>query len=112
MRRSSGAQHELGRMEGIFAAPEGAATLAALEKLVRSKWVDPDERIVLFNTGSGLKYLDHTGEPEKPPQSNFPAPKQREIRSAAWWSPLRNFFPLNGEGARLCARIFGSVGAT
>ena len=52
------AQKELGREEGIFAAPEGAATLAALHELTASKWVKPDERIVLFNTGSGLKYLD------------------------------------------------------
>lgn len=52
------AQHKLGRMEGIFPAPEGAATLAALEKLLQQKWVQPEERIVLFNTGSGLKYLD------------------------------------------------------
>jgi threonine synthase len=52
------AQRELGRMEGIFAAPEGAATLAALKVLVHQKWVQPEERIVLFNTGSGLKYLD------------------------------------------------------
>ncbi len=52
------AQGKLGRMEGIFAAPEGAATLAALEILVQQKWVGPEERIVLFNTGSGLKYLD------------------------------------------------------
>jgi threonine synthase len=51
-------QHKLCRMEGIFPAPEGAATLAALEKLVEQKWIDPEERIVLFNTGSGLKYLD------------------------------------------------------
>jgi threonine synthase len=50
-------QHELGRAEGIFAAPEGAATLAALKKLMQQKWVDPHERIVLFNTGSGLKYI-------------------------------------------------------
>ncbi len=52
------AQRELGRMEGIFAAPEGAATLAGLKALVHQGWVRPDERIVLFNTGSGLKYLD------------------------------------------------------
>ena len=51
-------QNKLGRLEGIFAAPEGAATLAALEVLVQQKWIHPDERIVLFNTGSGLKYLD------------------------------------------------------
>lgn len=52
------AQKKLGREEGIFSAPEGAATLAALEELVRQGWVRPEERIVLFNTGSGLKYLD------------------------------------------------------
>jgi threonine synthase len=51
-------QKELCRAEGIFAAPEGAATLAALKKLIQQKWIDPQERIVLFNTGSGLKYLD------------------------------------------------------
>ena len=50
-------QHELCRAEGIFAAPEGAATLAALRKLIQQKWIDPQERIVLFNTGSGLKYI-------------------------------------------------------
>jgi threonine synthase len=50
-------QKHLAGMEGIFAAPEGAATLAALKELVKQKWIDPAERIVLFNTGSGLKYL-------------------------------------------------------
>ncbi|HSG45012.1 MAG TPA: threonine synthase [Anaerolineales bacterium] len=52
------AQSQLGRSEGIFAAPEGAATLTALIKLVQEKWIDPEERIVLFNTGSGLKYIE------------------------------------------------------
>jgi len=52
------AQHKLCRMEGIFPAPEGAATLVALEKLLQQNWIHPAERIVLFNTGSGLKYLD------------------------------------------------------
>lgn len=52
------AQEQLARMEGIFAAPEGAATLAALQELIQQGWVHPEERIVLFNTGSGLKYLD------------------------------------------------------
>jgi threonine synthase len=55
------AQRKIGRMEGIFPAPEGAATLAALEKLIDQKWIDPGERIVLFNTGLGLKYLDQLG---------------------------------------------------
>jgi len=53
-------QKHLASQEGIFAAPEGAATLAALKVLIHQGWVKPDERIVLFNTGSGLKYLDHT----------------------------------------------------
>lgn len=52
------AQKELAIAEGIFAAPEGAATLSALKELMAQKWVQPDEKIVLFNTGSGLKYLD------------------------------------------------------
>ncbi len=52
-------QKQLAAMEGIFAAPEGAATLAALKGLIKQGWVHPEEKIVLFNTGSGLKYLDY-----------------------------------------------------
>jgi threonine synthase len=44
--------------EGVFAAPEGGATLAALENLLRSGEVSQAERVVLLNTGSALKYLD------------------------------------------------------
>ena len=51
-------QKTLAILEGIFAAPEGAATLAALKVLVAQKWIKPDELVVIFNTGSGLKYLD------------------------------------------------------
>lgn len=51
------AQQELARREGIFAAPEGAANLAALYHLVKSGWLQPHERILLLNTGTGLKYL-------------------------------------------------------
>lgn len=52
-------QSQLAAMEGIFAAPEGAATLTALIHLIKQGWIGSDERIVLFNTGSGLKYIDH-----------------------------------------------------
>lgn len=52
------AQKKIGKMEGIFPAPEGAATLAAVSSLVKDGWIRPEERVVLFNTGSGLKYLD------------------------------------------------------
>jgi len=53
-------QRQLASLEGIFAAPEGAATLAALKKLIGQEWIHPGERVVLFNTGSGLKYLDRS----------------------------------------------------
>ena len=53
------AQNILASSEGIFAAPEGAATLAGLIKLVGRNEIHPDEKVVLFNTATGLKYLDH-----------------------------------------------------
>lgn len=46
----------LASREGLFAAPEGAATVAGLRHLLDDGLVDRDERIVLFDTGSGLKY--------------------------------------------------------
>jgi threonine synthase len=46
------------QVEGIFAAPEGAASLAAYRKLLASGFFATDDTVVLFNTGSGLKYLD------------------------------------------------------
>ncbi|HYN88339.1 MAG TPA: threonine synthase, partial [Ardenticatenaceae bacterium] len=50
------AQRRIGALEGIFTAPEGAACLAALLRLQQQGWVGDEERVVLFNTGSGLKY--------------------------------------------------------
>jgi threonine synthase len=50
------AQLELGSLGGVYAAPEGAATYAALKKLVGRGFVQPDELVVLFQTGMGLKY--------------------------------------------------------
>ena len=49
---------EMARREGIFASPEGGACVPALRKLLARGDVKPDERVVLFNTGSGIKYLD------------------------------------------------------
>jgi threonine synthase len=49
---------EIGATEGIFAAPEGGACLTALKQLIEEDFVKPDERVVLFNTGSGIKYLE------------------------------------------------------
>jgi threonine synthase len=47
-----------GRLEGMFLCPEGAACVPALRRLANERWIEPHERVVLFNTGSGLKYLD------------------------------------------------------
>jgi|SRR5579872_5701616 len=52
------AGRELASLEGIFAAPEGAACVTAARKLIANRFLRPDDRIVLYNTGSGLKYLD------------------------------------------------------
>jgi threonine synthase len=49
---------ELAALEGIFAAPEGAACVAALRKLRASGFLQARERIVIYNTGAGLKYLE------------------------------------------------------
>jgi threonine synthase len=46
------------KVEGIFAAPEGAASLVAYQNLLASGFFTPEDTVVLFNTGSGLKYLD------------------------------------------------------
>jgi threonine synthase len=44
--------------EGIYAAPEGAACIAALQKLLASGFLSATDRIVIYNTGSGLKYAE------------------------------------------------------
>jgi threonine synthase len=46
----------MGKATGIFPAPEGAACLAAQVHLLAMGWIKPDETVVLFNTGTGLKY--------------------------------------------------------
>jgi threonine synthase len=52
------AGRELASLEGIFAAPEGAATVIAARKLAASGWIKPEESVVLFNTGTGYKYAE------------------------------------------------------
>jgi threonine synthase len=48
----------IGRLEGVSAAPEGGAALAAVRRLVASGHIQPHETVVVFNTGGALKYLD------------------------------------------------------
>jgi threonine synthase len=49
---------EVGAAEGIFCAPEGAACLPALRKLIERGEIEPSDQVVLFNTGAGVKYLE------------------------------------------------------
>jgi threonine synthase len=65
------------RVEGIFAAPEGAAALAAYRKLRDKGFFAPEDTVILFNTGSGLKYLDVI-EGQKQ-ASRMAAPASRQI---------------------------------
>jgi threonine synthase len=53
---------EVGSKEGLFVAPEGAACFVAFKKLRASGKIDIGERVVIFNTGSGIKYLDCFGQ--------------------------------------------------
>ncbi len=71
------------KVEGIFAAPEGAACLVAYRKLLANKFFKPEDTVVLFNTGNGMKYLDvldgnvaRAPTPAKPPAAAKPAARQ------------------------------------
>ena len=48
---------EISETEGILPCPEGGATLAALKKLKKDNKINPEDKIILFNTGTGLKYI-------------------------------------------------------
>jgi threonine synthase len=50
------------RNEGLFLSPEGAAATAAYDQLLKSGELQPTDKVVLFNTGAGLKYTDMTSE--------------------------------------------------
>ncbi|HEX8887995.1 MAG TPA: threonine synthase [Pyrinomonadaceae bacterium] len=55
------ATREIGASEGLFCAPEGAACLPALRKLIAIGEVKESDCVVLFNTGAGVKYLESYG---------------------------------------------------
>ncbi len=60
--------------EGVFAAPEGAASLAAYRKLRASGFLKESDKVVLFNTGNGMKYIEAVAEYLK-----VPLPGKREL---------------------------------
>ncbi|MGH7846775.1 MAG: threonine synthase [Candidatus Binatia bacterium] len=51
----------IGRTEGMLFCPEAAAGVAALRRLVQQTWIKPEDEVLIFNTASGLKYLDDIG---------------------------------------------------
>jgi threonine synthase len=53
------------RNEGIFLSPEGASVTAAYDKLLANGYLNSNDRVVLFNTGAGLKYTDMTADAMK-----------------------------------------------
>ena len=69
-----GAQQMLASEEGNFCCPEGAATLSAAIQLIKSNWIKPNEKVVLLNTGTGLKYPEtvHTEPPLLQPGDRLP----------------------------------------
>lgn len=52
------AQRRVASLEGCFVCPEGAAAVHAVEVLRRAEWLDPEESVVVLNTGAGIKYPD------------------------------------------------------
>lgn len=68
------AQQMLASREGVFVCPEGAATLSAAIKLSLSSWIKRDEKVVLLNTGTGLKYPEtvKTGPQVLEPDDHLP----------------------------------------
>src|SRR2546421_2780362 len=74
------ALREWARVEGVFAAPEGAASLAAYRKLRANGFFSEIDQVVLFNTGSGLKYLDVIDGQKMHAQKEYAAgPVSRQI---------------------------------
>src|SRR5256885_3057542 len=73
------AVREWASKEGVFAAPEGAASLAAYQVLLQRQFLKPSDTVVLFNTGSGLKYIDVVAKALEPEPQHVPMPTSRNI---------------------------------
>src|SRR5438067_4139756 len=73
------AVREWASKEGVFAALEGAASLAAYQILLKRQFLKPSDTVVLFNTGSGLKYIDVVAKALEPEPQHVPMPTSRNI---------------------------------
>ncbi|MBB6142153.1 threonine synthase [Silvibacterium bohemicum] len=72
------------RNEGLLLCPEGAAATAAYDHLIKTGFLKPSDRVVLFNTGSGLKYVDMIAEAmglKRPAENESPEEKKYPERS-------------------------------
>ena len=56
----------LAGLEGLYVCPEGAASIAGVERLRDSGWLKDDDRVLILNTGNALKYVDMLQLPELP----------------------------------------------
>jgi len=68
------AQASLGAEEGAFVCPEGAATLTAAIRLYNQGWIKADDKVLLLNTGTGLKYPEtvKVEAPTMDPEDDLP----------------------------------------
>jgi threonine synthase len=67
------------RHEGLFLCPEGAAATAAYDHLIASGWLSPKDKVVIFNTGAGLKYADVTAAAMNLTLPSPPRPSGKEV---------------------------------
>jgi threonine synthase len=75
------------RYEGLFLSPEGAAATAAYDHLVASSWLSPHDKVVIFNTGAGLKYTDVIADAM---HIHFPSQKGAEVDRRGMALPARH----------------------
>jgi threonine synthase len=70
-------QHHMAELEGVFICPEGGACLAAATQLRNSGWIRSGERVVVLNTGAGLKYPETVEVDVTPLAVDAPIPAPR-----------------------------------
>jgi threonine synthase len=100
--RIGAATRELAARTGIDVCPEGGAAWAAAVDLRRTGWIAPTERVVVFNTGTGLKYRE--GHPPPRSAGRWPCDSERPGTPVTLWSgdmgPPQN----NGDGTTVTDR--------
>src|SRR5207237_6395491 len=78
-----------GQHEGMLVCPEGAAALAGVARLRREGWIRDGERVVAFNTGSGLKYAESLQGRAPRPLASGTLPTEGSLRLDCRWTCKR-----------------------